>query len=605
MGLLKVPKKYNPPGKHTPMEYPAFINKAEMGLLKAHGAAGKMTRHGIRSFYFGDKGNAVGSAGASNYAGNGAGGQVNLSDVGGKTGNVLRNIGGEWTVVSKAHGAQIDAGKSVAPIRTKPAPVAAPVTRTVTTPAFMGPNVGMINTMPQIGGTNPAAMKAAIARATPGFAGPASSMSMANPGPQIGGTLSRASVGMDRGNVMSTTNQTPALGTNPRAGIGMDSGNVMARTNPRASMGMDSGNVMARTRSPAEIRQDEINRTKNTGVMGYGYVPARPYDKYNPADYQRPATSGTATPWGGTPQQPSGVPNTGFSGPQFGNTPLKTQTFPTPADNAEIAALNDYLNRPRAGFSSSQFGNAPTTPGYGVPTSFPGDKLFTDRVAQDPNMAGQITANGIPGYSTAYKNYRPASIPGPEARMLNSYGVSTADALQNALVEHAAVLAGRPPASVPASVPAGLGPTYGPETPAGAEDWQQGTVDPTAAPPEDQYGLDDFAGDVYDNIPAVKAYKTAKKAVKGIMGVLDKMSGNEQSPRNGGYTPSGPGGDGINRDRPRATDHHNPVTPPVPPPGTPGGPTAPVNPLAQWFYPQYQSTWAGLPAGFGGTYGPA
>lgn len=49
--MFNIPKKYNPPGKETPMEYPAFLTLEEMEILRKHGGAGAQTKWGVPSFY--------------------------------------------------------------------------------------------------------------------------------------------------------------------------------------------------------------------------------------------------------------------------------------------------------------------------------------------------------------------------------------------------------------------------------------------------------------------------------------------------------------------------------------------------------------------------
>lgn len=112
----------------------------------------------------GYRGNAVGSAGASNYTGDGEGGQVNMDSVGGDTGNVLRQIAGKWTIVDEATGEARDSeGRAISAPRPA-APVVRPAVPTITPASYTTPAL-------------PA-----------DFMGPASSMSIANPSPQIGGT---------------------------------------------------------------------------------------------------------------------------------------------------------------------------------------------------------------------------------------------------------------------------------------------------------------------------------------------------------------------------------------------------------------------------------
>lgn len=117
----------------------------------------------------GDKGNFLGSAGASNYSGDGRGGQVNMDRVGGSTGNVLRNINGKWTVVSKATGQPAGGqheGVTITPAFAPPPTIAAPVTVPASVPT-LAPDIYMD---PQIAGMLQAAIAPKVAApATPRY----------------------------------------------------------------------------------------------------------------------------------------------------------------------------------------------------------------------------------------------------------------------------------------------------------------------------------------------------------------------------------------------------------------------------------------------------
>lgn len=148
--------RFDPPNG-GPREKLRWINDGEADLLRRIGGSGKKGKFGLESFWLGDHANSLGSAGASNWAGNGKGGQVNLDNVGGSTGNVLRNVYGEWKVVSKNPQPQ-QAAISRAPV-VKPPVIAPPVMAPIAAvPKPMAKPAAPIALDPQIAGRLQAAM---------------------------------------------------------------------------------------------------------------------------------------------------------------------------------------------------------------------------------------------------------------------------------------------------------------------------------------------------------------------------------------------------------------------------------------------------------------
>ena len=329
------------------------------------------------------------------------------------------------------------------------------------------------------------------------------------------------------------------------------------------------------------------------------------------------------------------------------------------------------MDTPRLSADPANFNRQAPAPQATPDPRFNVGVMDTPRLSADPtNGIGAYPGAGVPGLPVVKDQSRlaqgikeygtfdriapaikdqsriaPETIPGPESRMLNSYGVSTADALQNGLVENAAAIAGRP--TTPRNLPASLGPTYGPETPAGPEGWQQGTsIDPTASTPLD------YATEILKNTPVARATRGIIKVIDAIeggpayredvsLGTGDSGKRTDRPPsQGGGYSPGsfGPGGQdrggqpgtgGREQRENRAFIEALPDSERqrlrelartdfrtfmeelrrlkaggAAPPGTIPTTPPPVNPM-QWTYPQYTQNWAGLPTGLGGTYGRA
>ena len=380
-------------------------------------------------------------------------------------------------------------------------------------------------------------------------------------------------------------------------------------------------------------------------------------------------------------------PKAGFSETQFANAPLKTQTFPTPNDDAEIQALRDYLNSPsldpsmpgrfaetkRPGYGVPDlptFGqtvektpgprvNIPSTPfdmrtneamtnailGETTPKAYGADPYGTTNMVANPQTTMPNSYPNIGGIPKQYvdrvkEQARLSTIPGPEARQLNSYGVSTADALQNGLTEQASVLSGNP-AARPAMTLGNLtgsppdrypSPNYG-SGPAQDVD-ETASIDPTSNyPPEVQV----TANKIMNVIGAI-----AKRTPLGMKG-YDYLFGNtayrddvsigtsesgrrtDRAPsvsqggysapgtgnKNGGGSPSGAGV--INTGVSGVPGWTHPTASSGGSGGSGGGGSggggtqpftpSPINPVPvvqPWYYPQYTQTWANLPTGLGG-----
>ncbi len=501
MGLLSVPKKYNPPGNgNRDMEYPIFATKQEMGLLKMRGGSGKMTKHGIRSFGLGDKGNAVGSAGGSNYSGDGMGGQVNLDSVGGKTGNVLRNIAGKWTIVDKTTGAVRDSeGRAISSPVSRPQvqytpAAAAPVQTTVTTPVslpanFMGPasSMSLAGPAPQIGGTTAAAIASAIKSNAPDFAGPSSSMSTASPSPQIGGTVNTSAFN-DKGRVSASpfSNSTPTL--DPSAF--RDTGRISASpySGPKAPASIPTSNgPQTRGQMPNYGAGPAVDpgMSNNASYFGdvsdfQGSTPPRTAITGMLAEAQRRAAANRlqeqysqyrSPP--GSPMAPGGLDRYAdmTTGGKFGAG--STQAGMTPEATPDRAFNVGVMDTPR--LSADPTNGISAYPGAGVP-NLPfvkdqsriaqGIKEYDtyDRIA--PVIKDQSRLAQAPSYVNRFA-------PPPSEVSADLY--SRVDQLIGAMNR---------PRESEVGVPASMGPTYGPETPKGPEGWQQGGIDPTAGAPE-------------------------------------------------------------------------------------------------------------------------
>ncbi len=135
-----IPQTYNP-GQGHPLEFLTELTGAQINeLLRKTDGDSDMTKEGVPSFMMdgsygstdhtsntggqttnsgsgsgggggggnGIRGNSLGSAGASNYSGDGTGGQVNLDHVGGSSGNVLRYVNGQWQIHNKETGQRIN-----------------------------------------------------------------------------------------------------------------------------------------------------------------------------------------------------------------------------------------------------------------------------------------------------------------------------------------------------------------------------------------------------------------------------------------------------------------------------------------------------------------
>ncbi len=214
--LKNLPRKYNPPGNgDRDMERPIYANKVEEMILAALGGSGKMTKHGIPSYSWRDDSSSSSngtqdSRGGSSSSGGGSSGGGG-GGLGITTGNITGNkaygpAGGNAVGMgAPGYGTPQQTAQTLARLRPQPVPVkpmvapaAIPVPRVkpaVPVSTALGPNAGMINTLPQIGGTSPAAIQQGINFTTQG----PTSMPGSPVGPQIGGVSTIGGMGGQRG----------------------------------------------------------------------------------------------------------------------------------------------------------------------------------------------------------------------------------------------------------------------------------------------------------------------------------------------------------------------------------------------------------------------
>jgi len=326
-----------------------------------------------------------------------------------------------------------------------------------------------------------------------------------------------------------------------------------------------------------------------------------------------------------------GVPDLPQRGQVVAKTPGERVNLPS-SGLQQLGNINDMLGGLNSGWNDDQIASQ---------ISYP---------SEEGQIYGPASLNTYPGATPKIADRVPQyDDPALErASIVNQWR-------QNQLANNSIPRGNLNPATPP--VNAGMGPTYGPETPAGPEDWQQGGIDPTAGSPETQNGPLDYAKEIAMNTPIARA-------ATGIMNVLDKISGGpayrndvslgtdnsgrrtDRAPSGNSYSPGGfgPGG-GDRRGNPMVGNGRMERAPAADVSGDRailqglpiaeqkrllnlartdraaydaemarlraaggsggGGTTAPPVNQMQWYYPQYQSTWAGLPVGLGGTYGRA
>lgn len=648
MGLLSVPKKYNPPGNgKRDMEYPIFATKQEMGLLKMRGGSGKMTKHGIRSFGLGDKGNSVGSAGGSNYSGDGQGGQVNLDSVGGKTGNVLRNIAGKWTIVDKATGAARDSeGRAISSPVSRPqvqyTPAAAPV-QTVATPIKL-PSIPASTLAAQYGMyKNPTANMPATTTAPASYPNsmPGNVNQSLNYGPGTSSPTVNAVSPLGMGGTRGSWSTPASPSSNSMPGNSDPGMNYGPGTTPSTLQGMGGarGSWATPSRPPNNTPSTPTSNGPQTRsqMPNYGAGPAVDPGMSNNASYfgdvsdfqgstpprtavtsmlaeaQRRAASNRlqeqysqyrSPP--GSPMAPGGLDRYAdmTTGGKFGAG--STQLGMTPEATPDRAFNVGVMDAPR--LSADPTNGISAYPGAGVPgVPFVKDQSRIaqglkeydtyDRIA--PTIKDQSRIPAAPDYTRRFA-------PPPSEVSADLY--SRVDQLIGAMNR---------PRESEVGVPASMGPTFGPETPAGTEGWQRGDVniDPTGSPIVDF--LEERAKNTQLYQTTEKIFNAVDRAVNGqyyddvSLGTDESGRRTDRAPSGGFSTSPGSFGPGGGDRRGASTgggkgrgQHPKTDDPETPPPVTPPVTPQPVN-MAQWFYPQYQSTWAGLPVGLGGTYGRA
>ena len=691
MGLLTVPKKYNPPGNgRRDMESLIYANRQERGLLKALGGSGRMTRHGIRSYSWRDdsssssngtkdsnssssssssnssssnspggnstagnqvnRGNVVGSAGGSNYTGDGVGGQVNLDNVGGQTGNVLRNIAGKWTIVDKVTGAARDPeGRSfsnpVPQLQYSPIPAA----QTIPTPISL-PSIPASTLAAQYGMyKNPTAnMPSTPAPAAPvnnsSYFGDVSSYGGTTPSPTVN-AVSPLGMGGTRGSWATPSrppNNTPASPSPNSMPGNIDTGlNYGPGTTPSALQGMGG------TRGSWATPSRPPNNTPSTPVSnGPSSRPQMP--NYGPGPAVDPGMSNNASYFGdvsdfqgSTPARTAGTSMLAEAQRRAASNRLQeqySQYRSPPGSPMSPGGLDRYADMTTGG----KFGSASTQAGM-TPQATP-DRAFNVGVMDAPRLSADPT-NGISAYPGAgvpdLPTFKDQSRIAQGLKEYDTYDRIAPTIKDQSRIPAAPDYTNRfapPPSEVSADlysrvgqlidamnrpresevgVPANMGPTFGPETPKGPEGWQQGDVniDPTGNP------IVDFLEERAKNTPLYqtteKIFNAVDRAANGqyyddvSLGTDESGRRTDRMPSGGGFSTSpgsfGPGGGDRRGGGGRGGSGRNAPKPDTDtPPVVPGTPTAPtVNQVLPWFYPQYQSLWAGLPTGQGGTYGRA
>ena len=625
MGLLSVPKKYNPPGKHTPMVYPALLTRKEMGLLKAMGGAGKKTRWGVPSFVA-PPGTAAGIGNTNtdgSYAGgttSGNNGPQNTNNPGG-SGNPSQggNTGGNTQGTDSRDGGMRG-------------PVGANAPSSQGTQSRDGGMRGPTGSNAPTGG--------------PGGQNNNGPQNMGNPGgqgPQIGG-VDRATITKVANSLLGNSNK------NLNYGYGTPGNPVPALNNRNPLQGNAPGSpnayenqvqTLVNAVKPLSVApQDSVMRHL---TMGKPIAPPSPgsLDRY--ADMTMGGKFGLgSTQLGMTPPAPQTVTDPYGGMGKMGMLSGQTSPYNQPASIAPDPQMAGRLAETRL-------------PGYGVPdlpqrgqvvAKTPGERV--NLPSSGPQQLGNINdmlgglnsgwnedqiASQISYPSEEGQIYGPASLANYNQPKIADRVPQYADPAQerasivnqwrqNQFANNSIPRGNLNPATTP--VNAGMGPTFGPETPAGPEGWQQGGIDPTAGAPQAQNTPLDYAKEIAMNTPIARA-------ATGIMNVLDRISGGpayrddvslgtdnsgrrtDRAPSGNSYSPGGfgPGG-GDRRGNPMrgsgrkpVPNRDDPIVPPGTTPGTDPGTTPPPVNMTPWYYPQYQSQWAGLPVGLGGTYGRA
>lgn len=332
----------------------------------------------------GDKGNSVGSAGASNSAGDGKGGQVNLDHVGGKTGNVLRQVNGQWSVVDKATGAVRDPHTGAALSQPKISP-AAYVQPTATVLPRPKPAVPASVPLPQM----KPALPASAVPLDPQIAGRAQAAAVSQAA-RVQSTMAAKSTREDAiaaatHNMVEThlNNTNPTVGNQNKSiqyGVGTAKESPITR-NVDASLPGRAAEA-ARTRQAAidsELRNQGVQG--GAGVQAYeggpaktAVAPANPFD----AVYRDPQIAGRLA----DARRPgAGVPDL----PTRGQTVNKTPAITTAPNRSVQQVLNDMIHR-NAGIAYPGTETAVPSASLGAPQPAGPEGQAPGVVSTNPNV---------------------------------------------------------------------------------------------------------------------------------------------------------------------------------------------------------------------------
>lgn len=681
MGLLTVPKKYNPPGRHTPMEYPALLTRKEMGLLKSMGGAGKKTRWGVPSFVA-PPGTAAG-IGNTNTNGSYAGGTTS-----GNNGPQNTNNPGGSGNPSQGGNTGGAGGGGIGGTNNGP--------QNQNNPGGSGPQgaggggIGGSNNGPQ-NANNPGGSGPQGAGGQGGNTvnnGPQNTNNPGGPGGQIGGVnpASVARVANSLNSLLGNSNKNLnyGYGTPGNPVPGLNNRNPLQGNAPGSPNAYENQvqNLVNSVKPLSVAPQDSVMRHL---TMGKPIAPPAPGGLERYQDMTMGGKFGLgSTQLGMTPQAPQAITDPYGGMGKMGMLSGQTSPYNQPASIAPDPQMAGRLAETRL-------------PGYGVPdlpqrgqvvAKTPGERV--NLPSSGPQQLGNINdmlgglisgwnedqiASQISYPSEEGQIYGPASLANYNQPKIADRVPQYADPAQerasivnqwrqNQLANNSIPRGNLNPATPPAN--AGMGPTFGPETPAGPEGWQQGDaqIDPTShyspqvqtTASKIQGALDAIGQGLLDNTPG-------GRLVKGGMWLGDQLSGGpayrddvslgtdnsgrrtDRAPSGNSYSPGGfgPGG-GDRRGNPMMGNGRMSTAPtdttgdrailqglPIAEQkrllnlartdrrayeaeiarlraagGSGGGGTAPppVNQM-QWYYPQYQSTWANLPTGLGGTYGRA
>lgn len=382
------------------------------------------------------RGGSSSSGGGSSGGGGGLGlttGKVTGNKAYGKAGGTAVGMGApgfgtpEETARTLARMRQVTLAPQpvAAPPRPVAAPVVAPPPAPVTYPGFLGPNSPLAQaSLPQVGGTVPSEIQQGINFTTQG----PTSMPGSPVGPQIGGVTTVNGVGGDRGS-WATPGAQPGQTRSPTAPSAPSAPSAPAATDQsRVQRHLDMGKPIA---PRAEQAPD---RRFNVGVMD------------TPRAFQDPTNGIGQYPGAGVPEIPS-APGM-----------VKDQSRIPPG----IGMKDIYDRLPGM--------EGPTAPTPAYNPRMVGNAAYTPQALNDIRHNNGWVPNPVdtprPENGVQPVNYRTD---------WNWTGLGQMDKTGQTVT----------PRTKPNSV---FGPTFGPETPAGGADWQQGIPNPASSRPRTPAG---------------------------------------------------------------------------------------------------------------------